>query len=275
MRTDAISAERAAQLEMCETNAWLDMYAAAPSEFVRQFQLEIMRVGPVVFTRCKHIPFIHFNCVKNFGVTQPATEAILDQIIATYHEAGIHDFTFYHILQAQPAELPAWFQARKLRLRGGWDRIYRTGAPLAADPIAVPADMHVEKVTSTNATDWATFIDRLYGLPTTPWLLALVGRPGWHHYLLRQRSEVAAVRTMYVSDGMAWFGIDTPVPGIMAPSYALDAQVCQVMVRDGLALGVQLFAADIEAPSVTQDTPAYDYFGKLGFTCPYFREHYG
>ncbi|MEW5988866.1 MAG: hypothetical protein AB1791_19760, partial [Chloroflexota bacterium] len=114
-----------------------------------------------------------------------------------------------------------------------------------------------------------------YGLPTTPWLLALVERPGWHHYLLRRGRAIAAVRSMYVHhDGMAWLGIDAPVPGIMAPSYDLDRQLCQAMVRDGLGLGVRYFAADIEAPTPAMNTPAYHHFEALGFKRPYFRSHY-
>lgn len=32
----------------------------------------------------------------------------------------------------------------------------------------------------------------------------------------------------------AWLGIEAPVPGIMAPSYDLDFQICQAMVKDGI-----------------------------------------
>jgi hypothetical protein len=46
------------------------------------------------------------------------------------------------------------------------------------------------------------------------------------------------------------------------------------MVRDGLDLGVRCFLADIEAPSDAMDTPAYGYFGRLGFRRPYVRTHY-
>jgi hypothetical protein len=55
--------------------------------------------------------------------------------------------------------------------------------------------------------------------------------------------------------------------------YEPDAAICDLMVRDGLALGVRMFLADIEAPSAAQDTPAYEYFGRLGFRLPYARTH--
>lgn len=124
------------------------------------------------------------------------------------------------------------------------------------------------------AEEWAGYLDTWYGLPTTPWLVALVERPGWHHYLLRRSRHMVAVRTMYVADGMAWFGIDAPVPGVMAPSYDFDVQLCHAMVRDGLDLRVRLFVADIEAPDAAMTSRAYHHFGMLEFKRPYFRSHY-
>jgi hypothetical protein len=102
-----------------------------------------------------------------------------------------------------------------------------------------------------------------------------VERAGWHHYLLRQGTQIGAVRSMYIDTaGMAWLGIDAPVPGIMAPSYELDCQVCQAIVKDGMNLGVRYFVADIEAPDTAMNSPAYRYFELLGFKRPYFRSHY-
>jgi hypothetical protein len=182
----------------------------------------------------------------------------------------------FHIPHSQPALLPVWFEARQLHARGGWDRIYRGKSPLSVVGHTPRADWQVAEVTLTTAPEWATYICQVYGgLPNAPWLLALVGRPGWHHYVVRQVRNIVAARSMYIHhDGMAWFGIDAPVPGLMAPTFDLDALLCHTMVRDGLAWGVRYFIADIEAPSTDMDTPAYHHFAALGFKRPYFRSHY-
>jgi hypothetical protein len=110
---------------------------------------------------------------------------------------------------------------------------------------------------------------------TGPWLRRLVGRPGWHQYLVREWGEPVAARGMYVGpDGLAWLGMDGPVPGIRTDDYEPDAALCAFIVVDGLARGVRLFLADIEVPSAAQDTPAYGYFGRLGFRRPYVRTHW-
>jgi hypothetical protein len=133
----------------------------------------------------------------------------------------------------------------------------------------------VEKVTRATGAEWAAHVDRLYGLPTTPWLLCLVERPGWHHYMLRRDGQIVAVRSLYVDEkGMGWLGIEAPVPGLMTRSFDLDAQICQTIVQDLHDLGVKSLVADIEAPTAAMDTPAYRYFESLGFRRPYFRSHY-
>lgn len=272
---EEVSESLAIRLESCEVNAWQDMVAAAPADFAHTHGLTIGRLQSLVFTRCATIPFTHFNCVMNMGLTAPATEAELDQTMAQYQSAGIKKFTVYGVPIAKPAQLPQWLGRRGFALAGGWDRIYRDGQAMEMSS-ATPRDgQQVEKVTPASAREWACFIDTTYGLPTSPWLLALVDRPGWHHYVLRQHGQIVAVRTMYVHhDGMAWFGIDAPVPGVMAPSFDLDLQLCQTMVGDGLAMGVQYFVTDIEAPSPQRDSLAYRNFQALGFHVAYYRSHY-
>ena len=74
---------------------------------------------------------------------------------------------------------------------------------------------------------------------------------------------------------MAWLGIDAPVPGIMAPSYELDFQICQAIIKDGTNLGAKCFIADIEAPSLEMDTAAYHNFKLLNFRRLYLSRNYG
>ena len=275
MFNEPVSAAFAAQLEASEVNAWLDMYAAAPADFAQRHALDILRVDDIVLTRCPTIPFVHFNCALNLGMGVPATEDQLDRVIKCYEEAGIRSFAVFHIPHSQPAALPDWFAARNLQLRGGWERIYRDNAPSPEVIRAADGGLRVEEVTPATAMEWATYICQMYRLPNEPWLLALVGRPGWHHYTLRQADAIVAVRSMYIHhDGMAWLGVEAPVPGLMAPSFALDAQLCQAMVGEGLTRGVRYFTADIEAPSPEMNTPAYRHFEALGFKRPYFRAHY-
>ena len=105
-------------------------------------------------------------------------------------------------------------------------------------------------------------------------LPGLVDRPGWHQHVARRDGEIVGARGMYIGrGGTAWLGMDGPVPGVMTEEHEQDAALCEFMVEDGLARGATGFVADIEAPSEKLDTPAYDYFGRVGFCRPYVRRH--
>ena len=116
---------------------------------------------------------------------------------------------------------------------------------------------------------------RVYRLDTGPWLQRLIGRTGWHQYIARKDGEVVAARGMYLGHGgIAWLGMDGPVPGVMTDDHEPDAAICSFLLEDGLRRGARAFIADIEAPSAAMDTPAYDHFARLGFRRPYVRTHH-
>jgi len=130
-------------------------------------------------------------------------------------------------------------------------------------------------VSRDSADEWVAFMERVYRLDTGPWLPELIGRAGWHQYVVREAGELVGARGMYIgSDGIAWLGMDGPVPGVMTDDYELDAVLCAFIVEDGLARGARSFIADIELPSPDQATPAYENFARLGFSRPYVRTHW-
>jgi hypothetical protein len=272
IETVEVSQALAAALEQAEVNAWLDLYEAAPADFAERFGLSVTRKGDLVATLSTAIPFIHFNAVMNLGMVDGVGEAELDELLALYRDAGIKRPWFYHNPHCVPENLPALYESRGLKAQGGWDRIFRDGGA----PVQPSAEAVVERVEAKTAGEWAAFIDGMYRLPTSPWLIALAGRPGWSHYTLRREGRIVAVRSMFMDEqAMVWMGIEAPVPGIMAPSFEDDAAIVAVMVADAIAAGAAGFVADIEAPLPEGRGPAYRNFARLGFRRAYFRGHYG
>jgi hypothetical protein len=266
------AAEAMPAIEHAEVEAWVDMYAAIPGDYRDRFNPEILRVEGVTLTRCRAIPFSHFNAVLDLGIVAPATESQVDAILACYREADIPRFTVLHNPHVQPPLLREWLETRGLRERGAWERVYRAGGGIAAPPVV---EGSVDIVARAAGEEWAAFLVKAYGLPTGPWLEQLAGRPGWVHAVLRRDGRIVAARSLFASaGGWAWMGVEAPVPGLMAPSYADDFALTHALVHEGLRLGVTRFAADIEAASAARDTPAYANWQAMGFDWPYLRTHY-
>jgi hypothetical protein len=259
-----------AEIERAEMRAWADCYAAAPSDWAENVGLGTREVGGALVIRWAATGRRYFSRVIGLGITEPATEAAIDEIIRGYDEAGITMFLLQSMPDCRPAGYEGWLRERGLEPFDAQDRVVREGG--SADP---PRPGPVERVTPRTAREWEEFIQRTYRLDTGRWLERLIGRPGWHQYVYREGGEIAAARGMFIGpDGLAWLGMDGPVPGVMIDDYEPDAALCAFMVADGLEHGAHGFLADIELPSAEMDTPAYRYFPELGFTIPYVRTHW-
>jgi hypothetical protein len=277
LATDPVSRRTAAEIEAAEAAAWRDLVAAAPQEWARHVGLATREVEGALVTSWATSGRRYFSRAIGLGVTAPATEAALDDILAGWARQGIDRFLLQSQPHCEPAAYGDWLGARGLEEFDRQDRVVREGhVPLAGVSFGEGRALEVEWATRATAEEWARFVDRVYDLDTGPWLPPLVGRPGWHHVLVREEGELVAARSLYVTpDRDGWLCIDAPVPGLRTADYEPDAVACAALVRRGLDLGVRRFGADIEAPAAAQDTPAYASFAALGFTCPYTHVHHG
>lgn len=258
------------RLDFAEVDTHIDLWAAQPETFSREMGADTARVDGVFVVTCQKIPFLHFNIALDMGVVKPVTERQLDTILAHFKKNHAPRVFLHSSPMAEPAELPDWLVSRGMRQVGSWHRIGRTNEPLG-EALPLSKQYKVETVDTTNAVAWADFIDQVYGMPTKPWLLELVGRPGWTQVIARDETgKIVAARSMKINpDHSAYFCIDAPVPGIMTQNFEADYVLARRLLEIGLENGVQLFAGDIEKTAPLQDTPAYGFWASLGFKVAY------
>jgi|SRR3954451_1536265 len=262
----------AAMIESAEIDAWEDMFRAAPPEFAEAAGVTARRVAGALVIEWAATGRRYFSRAIGLGVLERTTPADIDLILDRYRASGIGMFLLQSQPGCRPAEYENWLRERGLEPFDAQDRVVRDGAPLAP---STNGHLSVERVRRADADEWADFMQRVYRLDTGDWLQQLVDRPGWHQYVARENGRIVGARGMYIGpSGIAWLGMDGPVPGVMTDDYDTDAAVCERIVADGLKAGARGFIADIEAPSPDQETPAYEYFGRLGFQIPYTRTHW-
>jgi hypothetical protein len=270
--TTPVDLGTAQAIEAAEVRAWIDLYEAAPAEFAEAAGVGHAEMAGSLVLRWAATGRRYFSRTVGLGVLQSATPEAVDAILDRYERAGIDMFLLQSLPHCRPAEYEDWLLERGLTAFDQQDRVVRGAEPVAALP---SAELVIERVDRESSDEWSEFLQRIYRLDTGRWLPELVERPGWHQYVAREDVRIVAARGMYIGpDGTAWWGMDAPVPGVMTEVYEHDEALCAFMVEDGLAHGASGFIADIEAPSEHMDTPAYDYFGGLGFRRPYVRTHY-
>ncbi|MCW3003928.1 MAG: hypothetical protein JWQ20_3226 [Conexibacter sp.] len=276
MDTTPVDLRTAAAIEAGEARAWADLYTAAPAQFAQAAGLGVDHIDGSLVLRWTATGRRYFSRVIGLGVAKPATAQVIGSILDRYRRAGIAMFLLQSLPHCRPAGYERLLRERGLRPFDAQDRILRGNAPIA--PLGARAghrDLIVERVGPRSADAWADFLQRVYRLETGPWLQALIDRTGWHQYVAREGGEIVAARGMYLGPGgIAWLGMDGPVPGIATDDYEPDAAICATAVADGLAHGAKAFIADIEQPSPRLDTPPYANFAALGFGRPYARTHW-
>jgi len=265
-----------AAIEAAEARAWADVYSAAPADWAAEAGLGFREVAGALVIQWAATGRRYFSRAIGLGVVEPASGEAIDEILRGWEEAGISMFLLQSLPHCRPDGYEDLLRERGLEPFDAQDRVVRDGSPLAI-PVEPPTEreLAVERVTAETADEWADFLQRVYRLDTGPWLQRLIGRPGWHEYVVRENGEVAGARGMFIGPGgAAWLGMDAPVPGVMTDDYELDAALCAYIVADGLTRDATSFLADIELPSPVLDTPAYGYFARLGFRRPYVRTHW-
>lgn len=258
-------------LEQFEENAWKDMYEAAPREFVESFGLDHTKTPDGDLFFCTKIPFVHFNFTNTIGLSTPVNPMKIDNLTFQYRQR--HCPKAFVILSpfANPANIEELLLKAGFEPETSWDRAYRGNSALKP-MLPHKRNLSVEEVNHTNGKEWSDFICNTYSLPTHSWLLALVGREGWHHFILRENKKIIEVRSMYQKDGFAWIGVDAPVPGLMTNDFEADYVLMHAMIRKGLSVGVKHFVTDIEKPDDYQKLDSYKYFRELDFDVEYRRK---
>src|SRR5436190_12265466 len=258
-----IATAEAAAIETAEARAWADVYAAAPAAFRQAVGMDTTEIAGARVIRWTASGRRYFSRAIGLGVTEAATPDAIDAVLGWFDAHGISMFLVQSLPYCRPSTYDDSLRERGLEPFDAQDRIVRDARPL--EPLAQSGrGIAVERVTDTTADDWSEFIQRVYRLDTGDWLPLLIGRPGWHQYIAREDGQIVAARGMYVGpDGLAWLGMDGPVPGLGTDDYEPDAAICSAIVADAPALGATRLLADIEAPSLAMDTPAYANFAAL------------
>ena len=68
--------------------------------------------------------------------------------------------------------------------------------------------------------------------------------------------------------------MEAPIPGLMTPGFEDDTRLIEALMAEAARSGVEVFAADVEAPNDARTGPAYERWEALGFAVAYRRVHY-
>ncbi len=263
--------ELANLVEFGEGNAWADMYLCG-LPIVEELGLRVEHFGSAVARRMGSINMAFFNSVIGLGVNEPATEEIVDAIVAFYGEVSV-EFMVQLSPAAQPSALPGWLESRGVKRSRSWVKVFRGVEP----PPEVVSDIRIEQVGPDLAQAFAETAFTGYEFPPflrpiMPWIQAQIGRPGWLHYLGFDGDMPVSTGGLYVRDGIGWLGY-----GATLPSHRRRGGQGAMFARritDAIAQGCRWLVTETGEETPEEPNPSLHNMLRMGFEEAYLRPNF-
>jgi hypothetical protein len=265
--TQPLSPDEIAQLvEFAEGVAYADLFRFAPAEL----HMQVESVGSAIALVAETMDIVLFNRVIGLGLREPATEAMVDRIVARYRQAGIRNFTVQVSPTAQPAALLGWLTARNLLRRDNWAKVYRT----AEAQVLIPTDLRIERIGRELADAFAEVACAAFEMPDQlrPWIAQSVGQAGWHHYLAFDGERPVATGALFVREDAGWLGFGST----LASHRRRGAQgaIMSQRSQDAADLGCRWLVTETGEDLPDHPNPSFRNMLRIGFELAYQRPNF-
>ena len=261
-------------LEWCEIDAWRDLYAAAPRDVAAATGFRIEPVGPTVVLLAPALDVLALNRVVGLGVSEPASEALVDAALDVAVRAGVRRLFVQVVPTAAPPALGDWLTARGLRPYNAWVRLARAVSPDLAASVVAPTALRVDEIGTAEAAAFGRIVAAAFGWPATleRWAAASVGRAGWRHYMAYDGREPVATAAFRLAGGEAWFGF--AATGELHRGRGAQSALLARRLRDAAAMGATRASLETAQPTPQRVAPSFRNVQRAGFATAYLRQNW-
>ena len=243
-----------------EARAAVDLYAAAPAAL----GLRTETVGAATLLLAPRVPASYFNRVIGLGGERPATAADVAAILEVYRAAGVVGFWVHLTPTARPPELPRWLEAAGFAFppRRSWAKFLRKPEQVPSHD-AAGFDARLARGDEADAV--ARVACTAFGLPSVlaDWFAAIVGRRGWHVYVVELDGKLIGTGSLFVSGATAWLGI-----GATLPEYrqrGVQSALLAARIRAGAQLRCEMLATETGESIADEPNPSLNNIRRAGF----------
>lgn len=258
-------------LERVNLEALSDQYRAATTETVEQCGVVVREMGVGTLLAATRLGIVELNRLLGVGLTRTPSEAELAEMVQAFEEVGAPRY----MVPVPPTEANRDVGRRLedlgLRHYYNWMRLTREVTDL---PVIAPSSVTVARTGPADADTFTKILAEAFGFSPAiaPLAGAVIGRPGWHHYLAYEDDEPIGTAAMFVSGAWAWFGFAATV----ASHRGRGAQTSLVTrrLRDAASEGCRWVSVETMEQTPERDVPSFRNLTRLGFSVAYRRPNY-
>ena len=259
-------------------HAYVDWISSAPEELrakCRSFT-GVLGSSTPIFT----IPEVDWytpNRVMGFGLFEPATGALLSEIISLCKSKSPHRFFVPLCPETTPKNsvIRSWLEENGFGPYKPWIKLYRDSRPLGSREREEACAFDIRRINKGYAREFAQTVSSGFGYPRefAPWLELQVGLPGWSQYLAFDGDVPVASGALFVKDGIGYLGLGSTLPSHRRRG-AQEA-IMRRRILDGISLfGCRWFVTETHAETQSEPNPSYHNMLRTGFKPAYVRENY-
>ena len=212
-----------------------------------------------------------FNRVIGLGIPRSATRDDVAEIDAFYRAHGREWSAVMLVEPTRPPELVEWVEAGGWSRSQRWPKLWRS---LEGDLPEPRTDLRIEQVEPDRADDFARIVTTTYEFDPVlaPVVSAVMGRPGWSHYLGFDGDEPVAAGASFVTEDVVWLGY-----GATLESHRGRGGQSAIFARrlaDARAAGCRLAITETGEDTPEDPNPSYRNMLRAGFEMAYFRPNF-
>lgn len=259
-----------ARYEACELAAWSDFLRSTPDHVAGSLGVHVSEVKGAVATSVAGADILAFNRVLGIGVREPATPAMIDELLRWFASEDVARFFVQVSPVAKPEDLAAWLEDRGLSHYNNWARLCRT----TEDVPEIEVDLEIREIGPEQAEDFGRIVVESFAWPDAMWQLIAspVGRPGWHHYMAYDGEKPAATGAFFALGEIGWFDFAATLEAYRGRG-AQKALMAR-RLHDAAAGGCREAIVETGEPKPGKEFPSYRNMLKLGFEVAYLRPNY-
>lgn len=261
--------EKARIVETSEANMFRAVWDGLPASSLEAYGASRREVGGATAAVFKRLPIAVFNRVVGLGVHEPATEAMIDELMALYDDAGT-PFGISVSPAARPAEISEWLLARGFEHTSNWAKVIRGTEP----PPEIETELRIEQADETTAAQYAAVGQVAFEMPewTKQLFEEMAMMPEVMSYVAFAGDEPAGIGSMLIAGEYgALFN------GATLPDYRRRGAQGAIMarrIREGIAGGCRWLTTETGEDTPESPNPSYRNMIRTGFQLAYLRPNY-
>lgn len=262
-------ADVALAVERVEAEAWAEHHLASPAPFAQQFGVAVRRLHGGVLLMASRGDMLALNRALALGFESAVTAEGLSQLRDTYAGAGIDRFLVQWSPKARSAR-DADFTAAGFRAASRMAKLWRK----AERGMRADTTLQIREIGPDDGALYGATVAVGHGVPPEIAAVqaALVGRPGWRHYLALDGQRPVAGAALYVRNGIAWCGFGSTIPE--ARGRGAHSTLLARRIHDAAAMRCDLVACETMEETTNQPNPSYRNMRRAGFQLAYLRQNW-